>query len=59
GTERADDIVEVLHRHNIKRCYYGHVHGRAHSRAVTGLTEGIDLRMISADHLKFIPYKIM
>ncbi|MBQ3920369.1 MAG: metallophosphoesterase [Oscillospiraceae bacterium] len=59
GTERADDIVEVLHRHNIKRCYYGHVHGRAHSRAVTGLTECIDLRMISADHLKFIPYKIM
>ncbi|MBQ7989815.1 MAG: metallophosphoesterase [Oscillospiraceae bacterium] len=59
GQERADDIVEVLHKYNIRRCFYGHVHGKAHRKAVTGMTEGIDLRMISADFLNFVPYKIM
>ena len=59
GTERTDAIVDVLHRYEIKRCFYGHVHGKAHRRAVTGITEGIDLRMISADWLNFTPYHIM
>ncbi|MBQ5316064.1 MAG: metallophosphoesterase [Oscillospiraceae bacterium] len=59
GSERTDAIVDVLHRYDIRRCFYGHVHGKAHRRAVTGITEGIDLRMISADWLKFVPYKVM
>ena len=59
GSERTDAIVDVLHRYDIKRCFYGHVHGKAHRRAVTGIAEGIDMRMISADWLKFIPYRIV
>lgn len=59
GQERADDIVEVLHKYDIRRCWYGHVHGKAHRRAVMGDMEGIELHMISADYLGFVPYKIM
>ncbi len=57
--QRNDSIMDVLHRYGIKRCYYGHLHGRAHRLAVTGMAEEIDFRLIAADYLKFIPYKIL
>ncbi len=59
----ADDvngaIFDVLLRHRIKLCFYGHLHGkRAHSNAVTGSYNGVELRLISADYLQFDPLDI-
>ena len=51
----CDEIMEVLVRHKIRRCYYGHLHGRAAAYAVQGEREGIRFRLVSADHLKFLP----
>ena len=53
------DILDVLYRYSIKKCYYGHIHGYSQKNAVTGLHDGIEYTMISGDYLKFMPLKIM
>ncbi len=56
GNQRCDDILNVLKEYEIKKCYYGHLHGiNAARKAVTGDFEGIKFRLISSDYLKFIP----
>ena len=53
------EIFDVLMKHGIKYCFYGHLHGGiAHSKAVNGLYNGIQMRLISADFLKFVPLDI-
>ena len=40
----------------VKRCYYGHLHGKDTFRgAVNGVREGIEFTLISADYLRFQP----
>ena len=51
-------IVELLHRYGIRRCYYGHVHGN-YDMPQTICCENINMTLISADYLKFIPYRIV
>ncbi|MBQ7783854.1 MAG: metallophosphoesterase [Oscillospiraceae bacterium] len=59
GIEYNYDILNVMYKHNIKQCYYGHVHGRGHNYAVNGERDGIKLQLISADYLQFCPLRIM
>lgn len=54
------DILDVLYRHNITDCYYGHLHGRKfHSLAINGQFDGINFHLISGDFIGFNPVKIM
>ncbi len=55
GATNNYDILDVLYRHDIRRCYYGHLHGPSHKKAITGNQEGIFFRMISGDFLEFQP----
>lgn len=48
------ELIDVLHKHNIKSVYYGHIHGVYTIPAKISF-EGIDIRIISADYLNFIP----
>lgn len=60
GNEYNPDLLEVMYRHNIKRCWYGHIHGRkGHQNAVNGERDGIVFQLISADYVQFCPVKIM
>lgn len=52
------EMLEVLHKYNIKKCYYGHIHSRATKDALNGTRDGIDYRLISCDFLKFAPLDI-
>lgn len=54
-TKDCEQIIEVLARHKIKRCYYGHLHGVAAKYAFCGEKYGIDFRLCSADYLEFCP----
>ncbi|WP_367925793.1 metallophosphoesterase [uncultured Ruthenibacterium sp.] len=54
----AEQVVEVLKKYGVQRCFYGHLHGNCISRAVQGVVDGIEYRLISADALSFCPYKI-
>lgn len=51
----CDRIVDVLVKNNIKRCYYGHLHGTSLKYAFNGEKYGIDFRLVSADYLDFCP----
>jgi hypothetical protein len=54
----SPEIVATLKEYDIKRCFYGHLHGNAIRFAVQGDNEGIRYKLISADGLHFCPYKI-
>lgn len=54
----CDPIVEVLVRNNVKRCYYGHLHGGAIKGALNGEKYGINFKLVSADYLEFCPLHI-
>lgn len=59
GSQRCDEIMSVLKEYNIKKCYYGHLHGaRNFKKAIIGEFEGIDFKLISSDYLKFVPMLI-
>lgn len=52
-------ILEVLHKHDIKKCWYGHVHGKSSMYAINGERDGIDFRLIASDFVQFTPVKIL
>jgi predicted phosphohydrolase len=55
ASQTLEAFLEVMERHGIKRCYYGHIHGVGHRYAIEGTVRGISFSMISADHLGFDP----
>ena len=56
--QECTEILEVLRRNGIRRCYYGHVHGPGIRRAVCGDYERIVFKLISADALGFMPLHV-
>lgn len=58
GEQISGEIVDVLLKNGIRRCYYGHIHGAGHAHAINGSYLGIEFRLIAADYLKFDPYLV-
>lgn len=56
--QRCPELLEVLRREGIRRCYYGHVHSAGIRQAFNGEEEGISFRLVSADALHFCPLRI-
>jgi len=52
------EVLETLGKYDVRACYYGHLHGPVHKRAIEGIHGGIDYHLISADYLQFVPKKI-
>ena len=55
----CDEILSLLRRYDVRRCYYGHLHGASHGLAMEGQWDGITYRLVSADRLDFKPYRII
>ncbi len=55
----CQEILEILHRYDVRRCFYGHLHGQSHSLAMEGQWDGIDYKLLAADKLNFQPYRII
>ena len=55
----CNEILDVLKAYDIKRCYFGHIHGEKTGRYEKYEHEGITFSLISADFLAFCPKKIM
>ena len=49
---------ERLKQYGIKKCYYGHLHGKSHQDAIEGCVDGINFKLVSADYLNFDLIKI-
>ncbi len=49
------EMLDVLWKHRIADCYYGHVHGGSHRHAINGVREDVCYHLISGDFLQFSP----
>ncbi len=56
--EHIPEFIDIMKRAGVKRCYYGHVHGKSIKNAFCGEYDGISFRLISADYLNFSPLRI-
>ena len=52
-----EQLVDVLIKHGVNKCYYGHIHGVYNVPAVIEY-KGIEFELISADFLDFVPRRI-
>lgn len=55
---RAEEILQLLKEHQVKECYFGHLHGYSAACAWQGESDGIRFKLVSADALKFSPLRI-
>lgn len=55
----CEPILELLDRYEVRRCFYGHLHGPSHALAMEGLWDGVEYRLVSADRLDFQPYSVI
>ena len=56
---RCQEIIELLERYQVSRCFYGHLHGGSHRLAISGRQGGVEYDLVSADYLGFRPKKIL
>lgn len=49
-----DATFDMLSEYGVKKCYFGHIHG-CYNIPQKNIYRGIELNMISADYLNFIP----
>lgn len=54
----TNDFIQIMKKYNVKRCYYGHLHGVSIKDAVEGEFEEINFKLVSADALDFRLEKI-
>ena len=55
----CEPILELLKQYDVRRCFYGHLHGPSHGLAIEGLWDGVDFKLVSADYLNFKPYLVI
>ena len=53
------EILDILKKYNVRRCFYGHLHGASHGLAQEGLWDGIEYKLVAADRLNFQPMQII
>jgi predicted phosphohydrolase len=51
-------MIDLMRLYQVKRCYYGHLHGDACRQAFEGNYLGIDFSLVSADFLSFSPKRL-
>ena len=52
---RCDEILELLDKYSVKKCCYGHLHGKSLQYAFQGFIGCTEFRLVSADYLDFVP----
>ena len=53
------EILELLEKYQVRRCFYGHLHGPSHKLAMEGLWDGVEFRLVAADYLNFKPFCVI
>lgn len=52
------ELLALLEKYPVERCFYGHLHGPVIRRAFEGERNGTAFSLVSADNLGFVPKKI-
>ena len=53
------EILELLEKYEVRRCFYGHLHGGSHKLAMEGMWDGVEFRLVAADCIGFDPYTVI
>lgn len=53
-----EDMMALMQLYEVKRCYFGHLHGSAISHCPQGQIQNIQCKLISADALAFQPWEV-
>ena len=53
----SDGLISTLKEYDVKKVYFGHIHGN-YTVEPHFTYDGIDMHIVSADYLKFIPKKV-
>ena len=53
------EILELLARHGVRRCFYGHIHGRGIPAAFNGWRGETKFQLVSADAVDFTPVPVL
>lgn len=56
---RCQEILDLLAKYGVKRCFYGHLHGQSHNLAAEGIHDGVEFRLVSADFVDFRPIPVL
>ncbi len=56
--QRCDELIDVLNEFEVRKVYYGHIHGGSAIMAVNGVVDGVSYHLISADRLEFTPFLV-
>ena len=56
---RCQEIIDLMERYEVKRCYYGHLHGGSHRLAIAGQVGSVEYHLVAADYLGFRPLKVL
>ena len=54
----CSEILELLGTYGVTRCYYGHLHADSIRLALEDDYQGVQYRLVSADHVDFQPQRI-
>ena len=55
----CQEILDMLAKYEVRRCFYGHLHGPSHKLAMEGQWDGVEFRLIAADYLDFKPFSVI
>ncbi len=54
----CSEILALLNQYEVRRCFYGHLHGASHGLAMEGVWEGVDFKLVAADKIGFAPWLV-
>lgn len=49
------EFMKIMQDYGVTRCFYGHLHGAGIQSATQGNVDGVELKLISADAIGFVP----
>lgn len=55
----CQEIIDIMNKYDVRRCFYGHLHGYSHGLAMEGLWDGIEYKLVAADYLDFRPFAVI
>lgn len=53
------EILALLEKYEVRRCFYGHLHGGSHKLAMEGLWDGVEFKLCAADYIGFTPFQVL
>lgn len=56
---RCQEILDLLEKYQVRRCYYGHLHSQSQRLAIQGLVDGVEYFLVAADAVNFTPQLVL